>query len=67
MARGSLPFRGDTSAVILAAILNRAPVAPVRLKPGLPPRLEAMINKALERDRDLLPDRETGDDEPAIS
>jgi len=64
MARGSLPFRGDTSAVIFAAILKRAPV---RLKPDLPPQLEAMLNKALERDRDLLPDRKTGDDEPATS
>jgi tetratricopeptide (TPR) repeat protein len=53
MATGQLPFRGDSSAVIFEAIMNRAPVATVRLNPDLPPKLEDIINRALEKDRNL--------------
>jgi eukaryotic-like serine/threonine-protein kinase len=53
MATGTVPFRGETSGVITEAILNRAPVAPVRLNPELPAKMEDIINKALEKDRDL--------------
>jgi eukaryotic-like serine/threonine-protein kinase len=53
MATGVLPFRGDTSGLIFEAILNRAPVAPVRLNPDLPAKLEDIINKALEKNCEL--------------
>ena len=53
MATGVSPFRGETSAVITEAILNRAPTAPVRLNPQLPAKLEETINNALEKDREL--------------
>jgi serine/threonine protein kinase len=53
MATGAPPFRGESSGVIFDAILNRAPLAPVRLNGEVPPELEHIINKALEKDRNL--------------
>jgi eukaryotic-like serine/threonine-protein kinase len=53
MVTGVLPFRGETSALIFEGILNRAPVSPIRLNPDLPAKLEDIVNKALEKDRNL--------------
>jgi len=53
MATGMMPFRGESSGVIFEAILNRAPVSPLRLNPDLPPKLEDIIHRALEKDREL--------------
>jgi len=53
MATGALPFRGESSAMICEAIVNRPPVPVIRLNLDVPPKLEEIINKALEKDRDL--------------
>src|SRR5207253_1405505 len=53
MVTGALPYRGETSGLIFEAILNRPPVSPVRLNPDLPPKFEDIINRALEKDREL--------------
>ena len=53
MATGTLPFRGESSGVIFDGIMNRPPLSPLRLNPDLPPKLEDIINRALEKDREL--------------
>jgi serine/threonine protein kinase/Flp pilus assembly protein TadD len=53
MATGTLPFRGETSGVISHAILDREPIPAVRLNPDLPAKLEDIINRAMEKDREL--------------
>jgi len=53
MATGSAPFRGETSGVIFDGIMNRAPVDAIRLNPNLPAKLEDLINRALEKDREM--------------
>src|SRR5438093_3171270 len=53
MATGALPFRGDTSGVIFDGIMNRVPLPLLRLNPDVPPKLEDLINRAMEKDREL--------------
>ena len=53
LCTGMLPFRGDTSAVMFESIMNRAPVAPVRLNPDVPAELERIVNRSLEKDKNL--------------
>jgi len=53
MTTGTLPFRGESTGLVFESILNRIPVPPVRLNPDLPPKLEELISKCLEKDRNL--------------
>ena len=53
MTTGTLPFRGESTGLVFESILNRTPVPAVRLNPDVPTKLEDIINKALEKDRNL--------------
>lgn len=53
MVTGTIPFQGDTAAVIFDAIFNRTPLQPLRLNPNLPAKMEEIVDKALEKDRDM--------------
>jgi serine/threonine protein kinase/tetratricopeptide (TPR) repeat protein len=53
MTTGTLPFPGESTGIVFDAILNRAPLPPLRLNPDVPPKLEDIVNKALEKDRNL--------------
>ena len=53
MATGSLPFKGNTTAIVFTEILTKAPTSPVRLNPDVPDRLENIINKSLEKDSEI--------------
>ena len=53
MATGTTPFHGDSPGVIFDGILNRAPASAAQVNPGLPPELERIIAKCLEKDREL--------------
>ena len=53
MATGQLPFQGNTSAVVFQAILDRDPIPPAQIAPNLPPKLDEIIEKSLEKDRDM--------------